>query len=698
MPGIELRAVVPTSKVMPPCQGACPIHQDIRGYIASIAQGRFAEAVGIIRETNPLPFICGYICAHPCETECRRGDIDEPLSIRSLKRFALEHGGEEHPGPVAAARPQRVAIIGSGPAGLTAAHDLVRMGYRVTVFEREEEPGGALSQVLPVYRLPAEVIRRDINFLASLGVEIRTGTALGRDFSLDDLEGQGYNAVLLSMGLPLSRKLPLPGIDHPDVLLALPFLKAARQGKSLIRSGANVIVIGGGNVAIDVARVARRLGAGIVRIVCLESREEMPAYPWEIEEAIEEGIKVEHCRWGPNRILIEDGRIVGMECKRCLAVFDEQGRFNPRFCEEELTTVEGDTVILAIGQASETGFLKDMGVALDARGQVRYDPDTMATSRPGVFACGEMVTGPGTAVQAMANGRRAALAIARYLEGVRGPLPPDRPIVMEDLTEEARQKVKRQPRREMPKLSAAERADNFRLLELGYREEQALQEATRCLSCGATEVVSERCVSCLTCLRVCPYDAPAIARDGVLEIRRDRCQACGICVAECPMKAIIYTCPGQADIVPRMEAALQELEGQAPAVLGLYCSYHTYRDIGYTRFLDSLPRNVRPITAACLAKVDIAHLLSAFEKGADGVLLIGCADAECRFEKAAAWIRQRVAVARRYLEEAGLGGERVKLYQLSVEDLPGFNSRLGEILEEIKQMGPNPLRSRRPAR
>jgi NADPH-dependent glutamate synthase beta subunit-like oxidoreductase/coenzyme F420-reducing hydrogenase delta subunit len=675
--------------VQPPCQGACPIHQDVRGYLAAIARGDFDQALRIIRETNPLPFVCGTICAHPCETECRRGQVDQPLSIRVLKRFAVERGRDLLPTPVETRRDQKVAIIGSGPGGLTAAYDLTLKGYKVTIFEREGALGGALQLVIPLYRLPREVLQKDIDAILSLGVEVKTGMELGKDFSLDDLEQQGYKAVLLGLGLPLSRGLRIPGVEARDILLALPFLKAVNRGERPLEPGREVIVVGGGNVAMDVARSARRLGAKKVRLVCLETREEMPAFPWEIEEAMEEGIEIHYCGWGPKRILEQEGKVAGLECMRCLAVFDAQGRFNPSFCEEETTVLEGDTVILAIGQAADISFLKDMGVSLNERGQLLFDPETLATSRAGVFACGEMTTGPGTAVQSMASGRKAAQSIARYLEGEPLVVPQPQLEVLGELLSSIKENIKRQERQKTPMLAVEQRVSNFHQIELGYTEELAIREARRCLSCGAgAEWLEEKCSFCLTCVRVCPYQVPVVTTWGSINIRIEQCQSCGICLSECPAKAIAFRMPEVENIIARLEQTLKGLSGDKgePVVLGLYCNYGVYEP---THFLEQVRvnhPNVGLVALPCLSKVEVNHLLKAFELGADGVLVAGCSERDCIYRDSIPWARRRVEAARKLLKEAGWEEERLTMYELLPLPSDKFDQALTEFLSRLKAL------------
>lgn len=673
--------------VFPPCQNACPIHQDIRGYIALVAQGKLDEALALIRETNPLPAITATICAHPCENKCRRSEVDEALSIRGLKRFVVENAANSKGfGVPAAARGKKVAVIGSGPSGLTAAYDLAMMGYQVAVFEREDVVGGAVRIAVPSYRLPTETIQRDIDAIAAVGVEFKTNVELGRNLTLDSLKEDGYEAVLLGLGLPESRSIPIPGIDMKGVLLALPFLKEARNGKSLIEPGVDVIVVGGGNVAMDVARTARRLGAGSVRVVCLESREEMPASPWEIEEAIEEGIEIDYWSKGPKRILGGNGQITGLECKACLSVFDEQKRFNPTYCEEDLTVIEGNVVILSIGQGANISYLKDMGVELNQRGQIIYDPRTLATSRDAVFACGEVVTGPGLAVEAMANGRKAALVIARYLEGAELAQPEPEPVIVGDLLDETKENIKRQERLEVPLLRVEERQNNFTPIELGYTAEMAAKEARRCMSCGAGAVwISGKCSSCLNCVRVCPYGVPVITDFGRIDIRVDQCQACGICYGACPANAIGFNMPGVEDLWSRMKNALQNTKSTktAPAVLALYCAFDIYDYSGLRRMEEKHP-GAALVSIPCLSKIKVADLLKAFEFGADGVLLVGCPSGECAYGQGDVWAEQRVAEAKSLLAEIDLEVERLELRSISGIELHVFDGVLEEFTNKIE--------------
>lgn len=665
-------------KAMPPCQGACPLYQDIRTYSMFISLGQWDEAVATIRRTNPLPSICGYICPHPCEPQCRRGDIDQTLAIRALKRFALKHGKSIPRRRIAGKKRKlpKVAIIGSGPAGLTAAADLINMRCDVTVFEREDVPGGALSQFIPLYRLPQEVIDQDINFIRKSGVEIKTNQELGTDFTLEDLEKYGYSAILLALGMPQSQDIPLPGATQTDILSALPFLRAARQGKSLIDPGSRVIVVGGGNVGMDAARVAVRMKAQAVRIVCLENREEMPAYPWEIIEAIEEGVEIEHLRLGPNRVLAEGGRMTALECMRCLSVLDDKGEFNPVFDDNDLLVIPADTIILATGQTSELPLLRKMGLALDEKGRAVCTPNTMSTNRSGVFVCGDMVTGPSMAVQAMAGGRQAAAVIARYLAHVKGQSSPVKPRIVGQMIEDARGKVRRQQRKEPFLVSPEQRIGNFRAIELVYDERQALSEASRCLNCGSIEISSTRCNDCLICLRICPYEA--IVKNGsTYEILLDRCQACGLCVGGCTERAIKSLAPGQRDIVPRIRAALRELKGESAIILEVFCSYLVSRTTTYSQLFSQLPDNVRAILVPCLGKLEATHLISAFQNGSKEIRLFGCAEEDDCFENIIHRVNLAIEATQEYTQGTELSDRRISYYQVKAEDLSNLLTDLG---------------------
>lgn len=678
-----------------PCIVACPLHTDVQGYVSLIAQGKFTESLSLVRETNPLARSLGRICAHPCETKCRRAQIDQPISVCALKRFAVEYGQDPAPSPPEKKLDKKVAIIGSGPSGLTAAWDLALLGYQVTVFEKQNELGGALRYGIPVYRLPREELDRDLERFTQLGIQFRTGVELGKDIKLSALKQEGYEAILIAAGLSVSRGLPIPGADLPDVLLALPFLADSAGGRQTIVPGRNVIVVGGGNVAFDVARSALRLGAKKVRMACLEARQEMPAWPWEIEEALEEGIEI-NPSWGPNRVLNDNGRITGLELRACTSVFDEQGRFNPTYDDSRLMTIEGDIVIFAIGQASEVEFVKDLGVELNPRGQLIVDRNTMSTSVEGVFASGEVMTGPGAAVDAMASGRRAAKAMHSFLStGSVVPLEPDTLKAVVTLEEATIERIRKEDRVAMPIVHAEERIKCFDQVELGYTPQMAIKEAQRCLLCavGARRTV-QVCPNCLTCVRICPFGVPVATGRGV-EIRLDQCQSCGLCATRCPRKLITLRHFSPEEIMARVEQALspESIAASRPVVLGFVCRYHI-GSLSWDGVVGALkyPPEVRAIELPCTGRIDVTHLLAAIEHGADGVFVAGCTDDKCHFIEGVEYSRGAVKQAQGIVKAIGLEPERVQMIHLAGDSVKDTEEAIAQAVERVKAIPSSPVR------
>ncbi len=531
------------------CRVGCPVFTDACGYVTAVAEGRDRDAYAIARATNPFVSVCGRICGAPCERACRRGSVDAPVSIRAIKRWACElYGNEagthEHYHRFADERmlpprgdwPEKVAVVGSGVAGLTVAHDLVRAGYNVTVFEAGPVAGGMLTQGVPLYRLPRELVQAEIDAILSLGVELRLNSPVGAPGrTLDDLRRAGYAAFFIGAGLQGSRKLDIPGADLQGVVHGLEFLKLVNLGQD-VQIGPRVVVIGGGNVAFDVARTALRRGEGApgdaeaeieglritadvartaarrsgvteVHVACLESFEEMPADRIEIEEGQHEGLRL-HTSLGP-RAITGDGRVRAIEFARCTSVFDSERRFSPQFDEADRTTLEADTVILAVGQRAVLNFLgPDDGIELTDRGLVKVDPETLQTSRPDVFAGGDVVLGPRLFIDAVASGQVAARGIHDFLRRSTTRIELVSEWSPAHYTMGADWEIRE--RRLPPSLAPA--ADELaasagRIVEENYPEAEARRQAERCLRCDVqTYFEGERCVACNGCVDVCPDD------------------------------------------------------------------------------------------------------------------------------------------------------------------------------------------------
>lgn len=399
---------------LPPCQDACPIHQDARGYVALIAKGKFKEALDLVREVNPLPAVCGFICHHPCEEACLREEVDHPIPIRLLKRFIAEYDRDRRN---VVKRPkrkrrQKILIAGSGPAGLACANDLCLMGFRVTIYEALPVLGGMLRVGIPEFRLPREILQMEIEAIRQLGVEMEMDHPFRFDGNGNVLKRSGFDALFLSMGAHRSTKLDVPGESLRGILPGVEFLREVNLGRE-VEMGRKVAVIGGGNVAIDVARTSLRFGAKRVDLYYRRSRREMPAIPEEVDEAIREGVKI-HLLTAPVRMIGRNGKVIGMECIRTrLGEPDERGRRRPIPIQGSNFKVDAETIISAIGQRVDSKPLK--GLETNPDGTIRVDPETGQTSKEGVFAGGDMVTGPGWAIDAIAAGKKGAKSIAEYL-------------------------------------------------------------------------------------------------------------------------------------------------------------------------------------------------------------------------------------------------------------------------------------------
>jgi formate dehydrogenase (NADP+) beta subunit len=538
-----------------PCMQACPVHTEAGRYVALIAEGRYEEAYRYARRPNPLASICGRVCGHPCETDCRRGKFDAPISIRALKRFLTERYGPESRNPIdvfpdkpEASHKEQVAVIGSGPAGLAAAHDLALLGYRVTIFDAAPVPGGMLYLGIPEYRLPRDVLTAQVREILDLGIALQLNARLGKDFSLGDLRARGFKAILLALGLHRSRDLSVPGSDLDGVIKGIDFLLNVNLGYRF-SIGKKTVVIGGGNVALDVARsalreqqrlrledpgsqqlpenltsgeqqiamkelmdvsrAALRMGAHEVHLMCLEARDEMPAFEEEIEEGLLEGLKI-HPSLGPQRFIGQGGKIIGVETIRCSSVFDAQRRFNPTFEQGTESVIDCDTVILAIGQASDLSFLTPAdGVETTRQGTIKIDPETLMSTAPGIFAAGDIAFGPRLIISAVADGKKAAEQIDRHLRRTEWKPKPryvqitvlDHHKMIDSFDEYSRLSVPVIP---------LDRRTGVVEVESGYSEAEARREAQRCLHCWINTIFEgnesdgTECILCGGCVDVCP--------------------------------------------------------------------------------------------------------------------------------------------------------------------------------------------------
>jgi len=670
--------------LIPPCQVACPLHMEIGEYVDLVAQGKVLEALQVIREGNPFPSICAYVCTHPCEDACRRSQVDKPIAIRALKRFAVEFGGDRMIQLEAeTTQSEKVAVVGSGPAGLACAYYLRKLGYPVTIFEAYSELGGMLRVGIPQYRLPREVVDTEVQRLIHMGVEIKTNT---RVISLDLLFDMGYKAVFITVGAHQSLRMGIEGEESPGVIDGATFLREVNLGlkPSL---GEEVAVVGGGNVAMDAARAAVRLGTSKVSILYRRSREEMPAGPDEIEQALEEGVETMFLVT-PTKMKRENGRL-SVTCVRMeLGEPDAGGRRRPVPIEDSEFNREFDTLITAIGQAPQIS--EDFRLRLGRGSTIQVDPVTLITNRTGVFAGGDAVTGPATVTQALASGRQAAFRIDDYLRH-RYPLADKEAeeSLSGELLPKTIEMIRKIERLEPPLLPPEARAKEFKSVELIYNWEAAVAEARRCLRCGmgAEILFQDKCATCLTCLRVCPYHVPYLDEGGAIQIPADQCQACGICVTECPARAIVLRKPyDRRHIDEELEHALKSAaeSKSKPLIIGFCCQYGLFG----TGALASLWREGKAgiwiVPVLCVAKLEEGHVLRAFEMGAEGVFIAGCGE-QCSRENTAFWVLQRVERIRKALPQIGLEPERLQTFNLrategdTAEALDNFTERIGEL-------------------
>ncbi len=559
---------------LPPCRAACPADINVQGYVSLIQQGKFKESVELIRKSMPFPAICGRVCFSPCQDACTRKEIDHAVGIRYLKRLAADierEQGRVKPERIPKAHTEKVAIVGAGPAGLSAAYELAKLGYPVTVFERMPEAGGMMRYCIPDYRLQKYVVANEIAYIQDLGVEVKTGVEFGKSFSLDTLKEEGYRAVFIAIGAQKSQELGIPGEDLEGVYPAVEFLRDIALGKTF-NVGEKVAVIGGGNSAIDAARTALRLGAKDVTILYRRSRKEMPALPYEIEAAEKEGVKIQ-LLVAPKRIIGEKGRVRTVECFRMeLGEPDANGRRRPVPVAGSEHVYEVDSVIPAIGQVAETSCIPS-ALLNERANAISADPSTMETKIRGVFAGGDISTGPASVIEAVGAGKRAAISIDRFLNDEDLRAGREREVEETTWVKDWKKVMKKPERYESPHVDTGRWEVSFEEADklMAKTKETAIYEARRCLGCGpCTECLGNEglcdadkavvdqtlCTGCNVCGVVCPFGA--IKKDdlGVAQVDECLCKGCGICSASCPERAITMKQSTEAQILTEVAAAL----------------------------------------------------------------------------------------------------------------------------------------------
>ena len=505
-----------------PCKTACPAHIGIQGYLQLAKEGHYEDALALIKKDNPLPAVCGHVCNRRCEDACTRGTIDEAVAIDEVKRFIAERdlnaetrfipkktipslkGGFE----------EKIAIIGAGPAGLSCAYFLALTGYKPTIFEKNAEPGGMLRYGIPSYKLEKNLLAAEIDVISQLGVEIRCGVEIGKDVTIEDLREQGYKGFYAAIGCQRGRKPGISGENAEGAYTAVDFLRKAGAKESFALEG-DVVVVGGGNVAIDAARISSRCTDAKISMFCLEAREKMPASNEEIEEALEEGIEL-NCGWGPKEVLEENGHVSGVVFKKCTRVFDAQGRFSPEYDENDTVTVPCRHVIFSVGQAIDWGHMLDnLHVELRPNGGALANKLTYQTSEPDIFVGGDVYTGPKFAIDAIAAGREGAVSLHRYVhEHCTLTIGRNRRDFIELDKENIKVETYDSSSRQIPpKADIKEQAKTFRDLSQSLTEEQVKKETSRCLSCGASVVDPNKCIGCGVCTTKCMFDAIHLHRE-----------------------------------------------------------------------------------------------------------------------------------------------------------------------------------------
>ena len=505
-----------------PCKTACPAHIAVQGYLKLAKEGRYDDALALIKKDNPLPAVCGHVCNRRCEDACTRGTIDEAVAIDEVKRFLAERdlNAETRYIPkktipsLKGGFDEKIAIIGAGPAGLSCAYYLALTGYKPTIFEKNEEPGGMLRYGIPSYKLEKDLLAAEIDVIRELGVEIRCGVEIGKDITIEELREQGYKGFYVAIGCQRGRKPGITGENAKGAYAAVDFLREAGAKESFALEG-DVVIVGGGNVAIDAARISSRCVDAKISMFCLEQRENMPASKEEIAEALEEGIEL-NCGWGPKEVLEENGKVTGVVFKKCTRVLDAQGRFSPEYDEEQTITVPCKHVIFSVGQAIEWGnMLDNLDLKRRPNGGALADKLTYQTSEPDIFVGGDVYTGPKFAIDAIAAGREGAISLHRYVHenctltigrNRRDFVELDKNNISVDNYDTSKRQI---PAKADEKAQAA----TFRDLSHSLTEEQVKAETSRCLSCGASVVDPNKCIGCGVCTTKCVFDAIHLHRE-----------------------------------------------------------------------------------------------------------------------------------------------------------------------------------------
>lgn len=683
----------------PPCREACPAGVNVQAYVALIAQGKYNEALEIIRRSIPFPSVCGRVCFSPCEDACTRKDIDEPVRIRSLKRLAADYeaslGTREKRKPVPKTHSEKIAIIGAGPAGLTAAFDLARLGYPVTVFERSSKIGGSLRYCIPEYRLPEKVLDSEIEYIKEVGVDIRTETSIGKDVTVADLEKQGFKSIFIATGAHHGLELDIEGKELNGVFNALHLLEEVRIGNQ-VELGAKVAVIGGGNVAIDTARTAKRLGPKEVTVIYRRSEKEMPAHQKEVDEAKVEGVRF-HFLATPKKIIGENGRVTAVECVRnVLGLPDESGRSRPVPIEGSEFTIQVDSLLFAIGEMPEVSFLPD-GINLVKGNRVVVDELTLQTSLPSVFAGGDIVSGPASVIDAIAAGKRAAVSIDRYLRGVdlRAGRENKTPKVTWVSDESSLRKKPRQP---LQHLTPTERISCFKEVELGLTPDAGLLEARRCLFCGPCSecleseelcsaddiaVDEDKCIACANCEHACEFGAIKVEKSAA-KVNPMTCKGCGTCTVECPAEAITLKEFSDPKILSQIEKIASFRTKENPQTLALVCNWSFNGDAKDIH----LPKTMHIIPVRCAGRVDPLHILEAFKLGIDRVIVVSCPSKDCHYVFGSTLAENRIKQVKEWLQAVGIDPRRLERKDSSAGDPKGLSDVLKNFSDTLEESTP----------